>query len=77
MLEFKNKDVAGKFESLVEKDRTVHKAGVYSGHLSNITPAMAEAMVKQNSNLIKEKTAGSKSTTAGAGAAAGTAAGNK
>jgi hypothetical protein len=55
VLHFSNKEVAEKYESLVEQDRDVLRQQVYSGKLSNITPAMAEAMVKGGSNLIKVK----------------------
>lgn len=48
-------EVADKFESLAESDVLVHKAGVYSGQFSNISLKMAQAMVKQKSNLIKAK----------------------
>lgn len=52
-LTFKNPDTAARFESLVEADRMVHKAGVYSGLLSGIHPGMAAAMVREGSNLLK------------------------
>ena len=55
MLQLKNAEVAEKYEALVENDRDVYKIEVYSGKLSNITPAMAEAMIKGGTNLIKEK----------------------
>ena len=56
-LDFNNPQTKEKFECNVEKDRMVHKPQVYSGLLSNITPEMADAMVKDGSNVIKEKAA--------------------
>lgn len=54
-VKFTKPEVAEKFEALITDDVLVHKAGVYSGAFSNISLKMAEAMVKQKSNLIKAK----------------------
>lgn len=56
-MEFNNPQVAANFESMVDVDISVNKAGVYSGLLSNISPEMASAMVSQQSNLVKQKAA--------------------
>ena len=54
-VKFSKPEVADKYEALIADDIMVHKAGVYSGQFSNISPKMAEAMVKQKSNIIAEK----------------------
>lgn len=54
-VKFSKTEVSEKFEALISDDIMVHKAGVYSGQFSNITLKMAEAMVKQKSNIIAEK----------------------
>lgn len=56
-MKFTKPEVAEKFEALTANDILVHKAGLYSGTFSNISLKMAQAMVKQKSNLIKEKEA--------------------
>ena len=61
-MEFNNKEVAEKYESIMGKDRTIHVPGIYSGLLSNITTKAAERMVIDKSNLITAK----KSTTTAA-----------
>jgi hypothetical protein len=66
MLEFKNAEVAEKFESKVAEDRQIHKIGVYSGPLSNISLKMAEALVSGKSNLLKPKPAKASNTSANA-----------
>lgn len=62
MLQFTNPEVAAQFECTEEQDRKVHKAGLFSGMLSDIILEMAEAFVKGGSNLIirKIEEAGSK-----------------
>lgn len=57
-VKFTKPEVADKYESVTADDVLVHKAGVYSGAFSNISLKMAQAMVKQKSNLIKEKEGG-------------------
>lgn len=66
-LQFSNAEVQEKYESLVDNDREVQKPQVYSGKLSNITPAMAEAMIKGGTNLIKEKSPAGTTSAAKAG----------
>lgn len=53
-LAFKNEETSKRYKCLVDTDRLVHKAGVYSGLLSAIHPGMAAAMVRQKSNLLEE-----------------------
>lgn len=53
---FSNKEVAEAFEPTFGIDCTITKQKVYHGLLSNITPQMAEALIKGGSNLIKRKT---------------------
>jgi len=52
---FTDVDVAKRYESMVEVDLEIMRAGVYKGRLSNITWAMARKMVRSGSNLIKPK----------------------
>jgi hypothetical protein len=54
-MEFKNEETAARFEALTESDVTITRQGLYHGKLSNITPKVAEGMVKRKSNLVKVK----------------------
>lgn len=56
-IKFTVPEVDAKFTTAVEVDTLVHKAGVYSGKLSNISLPMAEGMVTRKSNLIALKDA--------------------
>ena len=51
-LQFTNPDVAAKYTCTEDEDRLVTKPQVYSGLLSNITLAMADAMLAEKHNLI-------------------------
>lgn len=55
MIKFSNKEVAEQFECLVDVDRKVHKAGVFSGNLSDINLEMAKALNDPGNVLIKLK----------------------
>jgi len=52
---FTNEIVSENCNCKVEKDRTIHVPGIYSGLLSKITPKAAARMIKTKSNLIKLK----------------------
>lgn len=56
-IQFTNPEVAAKYEALTDYDHNVTRQLLYSGPLSKITPAMAAAMVKGKSNLIRERPA--------------------
>ena len=55
VIQFSDAATKDKYEALVDTDRMVHKAGLYSGMLSDITPEMAEAFISGGTNLIKAK----------------------
>jgi hypothetical protein len=65
-LQFKNADVASKYESDFDRDPVVHipaeadekgqsKGNGYKGSLSEITVDHAQRLIKQESNLVREK----------------------
>jgi len=53
-MDFKNKDVAKRFECLAEAD-VIKNTGSYSGPLSEIDVPTAEYLIKIKDNSIKEK----------------------
>lgn len=53
-MDFKNPDVAKRFECLAEAD-IIKNTGSYSGPLSEIDVPTAEFLVKSKDNSIKEK----------------------
>jgi len=61
-LEFSNPATKGAYDCLVDKDRKLEVPGTkehgwYAGMLSNITPAVADSLVRQGSNLLAKKPA--------------------
>lgn len=55
MLQFTNPRVAKNWVCKVQKDRTIHLPAIYSGELSNISYAAAQAMWRAGTNLLERK----------------------
>ena len=59
MFDFKKQDTKAAFRPLEEKDREIYQPagkghGAYQGMLSGISPAIAESMISQGTNLLEK-----------------------
>lgn len=55
MFQFSNAETAAKYESVFGVDKKITIQGLYWGMLSNITPQVAERLIKDGDNQIKRK----------------------